>query len=1278
MTEAFDPYRKWLGIPPAEQPPHHYRLLGIGLFEDDPDVIESAADQRMSHLRTFQSGQHSVLSQRLLNEVAAAKLCLLSAEPRAAYDAELRQRLAAADTSAVPERTETAAFPAPFPAPIALPTTAAAPTIVRAGPAVKARGSASRAGRKSSPAMIWAACGGAAAILAMIAYLLSGKSEPHVAANQPAANSKRAVGPENVKAAQAARNQAEAAPRMPGISEAAADASAPTAPDAPPGPADVAAVSSNAARSDRAPPLAVAPFDAEQARAHQEAWAAYLKMPVEQKNSIGMPLVLIPPGEFTMGSTPEQIEAAKRAAEQENKTFLEWTLERIEAEAPAHRVTINRPFLLGATEVTIGQYRRFIEASSYVTEADRLGGGSSTSKEEQDPAKKSLTWSAPSYPVDDNSAASQITWNDAVAFCNWLSDAEHLGRCYLGNEQAGWTLSSSGDGYRLPTEAEWEYACRAGTTTQYSFADDAATLAEYGWCNKAGAIAFPVAVGSKRPNPFGLYDMHGNVEEWCCDWFSPKYYAESPHEDPTGPAEGRDRIKRGGAWDGPLVNARTALRHSYPPFYRFGDLGFRVVRVLSRAAQSSKGLASNSAAPKMDATDLSAPPPAMAPFDAKQARAHQVAWAAYLKMPVEQKNSIDMPLVLIPPGEFTMGSTPEQIEASTALAAGTANELDDWTRSRLQQEAPAHRITISRPFLLGATEVTIGQYRRFIKATDYVTETERFGGGSSTSTEEEDASRKTLNWQNISVPADDETAVGQLTWNDAVAFCNWLSESEKLDRCYVGDEQAGWTLSPSGSGYRLPTEAEWEYACRAGTTTWYFFGDDNAQFAEFGWSDRTGPLPFPVAARTKRPNAFGLFGMHGNADEWCNDWFAANYYAESPPEDPTGPLSGDVKVRRGGGWTAPFVRCRSAFRGSYPPFWRFGDLGFRVVRVSTGASLDPKGLASNSAARRMDATDLSAPPPASAPFDAKQARGHQVAWAAYLKRSIEQKNSIDMPLVLIPPGEFTMGSTPEQIEAAKKLAEQGEGGEDKWSADRISAEAPAHRVTIRRPFLLGATEVTIGQYRRFVDAANYVTQTERLGGGDSTKEDEQDPQKKALTWRSQGDSIEDTAATQLTWNDAIAFCNWLSDAEKLSRCYQGSEQEGWQLEPAGEGYRLPTESEWEYACRAGTTTQYSFGDDPTAFGEYGWSLRVGPVPHPHPVAAKAPNPFGLYDMHGNVNEWCNDWFGPSSYAQSSPNDPLGPESGEAKVLRSGALNLPIVRSRSAFRNAFRPIVRFYD
>ncbi|HVW36040.1 MAG TPA: SUMF1/EgtB/PvdO family nonheme iron enzyme, partial [Pirellulales bacterium] len=290
---------------------------------------------------------------------------------------------------------------------------------------------------------------------------------------------------------------------------------------------------------------------------------------------------------------------------------------------------------------------------------------------------------------------------------------------------------------------------------------------------------------------------------------------------------------------------------------------------------------------------------------------------------------------------------------------------------------------------------------------------------------------------------------------------------------------------------------------------------------------------------------------------------------------------------------------------------------------------------------------------------------------------VEKPNSIGMRLVLIPPGEFTMGSTPEQIAAAKKIAEEDGGDAKDWTRDRTEAEAPAHRVKISRPFLIGATEVTVAEYRRFVDASRYVTETERFGGGDSVKKDEQDPQKKSLTWRGFVNGNDNAAVRQVTWNDAAAFCNWLSDAEKLSRCYRGSEQDGWQLESSGEGYRLPTEAEWEYACRAGTTTLFSFGDDPSAFAQYGWSLKNGPVPNPNPVAGKVPNPFGLYDLHGNVGEWCNDWFPSDYHDSSSPNDPAGPPSGNTKVHRGGAMDSPLAGCRSAFRGNFLATARFW-
>ena len=910
MSDAFDPYRKWLGIPPAEQPPHHYRLLGIGLYEDDPDVIESAADQRMAHLRTFQAGPHSALSQKLLNEVVAAKICLLSPKPRADYDAELRQRLS--PPAPAVERPKPVAAPMQ---PVAVAPVVAAPgahdpletamaSLSVSQPAASQPFATRPRGKsKSSPPLVWWLAGaGGVFVLVVAALVISSRPEAPTTTDRGADSP--ASKPDKPAEAKIAK----------------ATAAAPTSP-------------AKIAIGKLEPPRAIAPFDAKQARAYQEAWATHLKTSVEQTNSLGMKLVLIPPGEFTMGSTPEQIAAAKRFAEQAEGEVDKWTLERLDAEAPAHRVKLGKPFLLGATEVTVGQFRRFVEATSYVTETERFGGGSSTSRQEQDPQKKSLTWRTPNFAVNDQSPVGEITWNDAVAFCNWLSDVEKKRRCYTEALPGVWELDREGDGYRLPTEAEWEFACRAGTATRYSFGDDAALFGEFGWSEKTRHIEFPIAAGSKKPNPFGLYDMHGAADEWCHDWYSADYYAGSPAEDPAGPAAGYARVRRGGGWNNPLVRNGSAFRGSYTPFWRFGGLGFRVLRISTTAA-SGAPQALPVASANGAAGSAPAPPAAVAPFDSMQARAHQEDWAAYLNRPVAKPNSIGMPLVLIPPGEFTMGSTPEQIAAAAKLAEEADKNAEKWSLERIASEAPAHRVKLSRPFLMGATEATVGQYRRFVEATNYVTETERFGGGDSTKQDEQDPQKKNATWRGLGA---DDSAVRQVTWADAAAFCNWLSDAEKKTRCYVQNSEGQWELDVAGDGYRLPTEAEWEFACRAGTTTQYSFGDDASKFGEYGWSAAVGPAPSPLAVGSKIPNAFGLYDLHGNVDEWCHDWFAADFYARSSETDPICSTVAEGRVRRGGGWDMPIARCRSAFRGAYIPYWRFHDLGFRVVRVSTAA-----------------------------------------------------------------------------------------------------------------------------------------------------------------------------------------------------------------------------------------------------------------------------------------------------------------------------------------------------
>ena len=141
-------------------------------------------------------------------------------------------------------------------------------------------------------------------------------------------------------------------------------------------------------------------------------------------------------------------------------------------------------------------------------------------------ADKGKNWKNPGYAITDDTPVTQITWNDACAYCAWLSEQEQRRPWYRPDGKGGWLIAAHADGYRLPTEAEWEYACRAGTTTQYSFGDDKSQLEPYGWFYKnAGGKAQPVAL--EAPNPFGLFDMHGNAQEWCQDWYDGKWYEKS-------------------------------------------------------------------------------------------------------------------------------------------------------------------------------------------------------------------------------------------------------------------------------------------------------------------------------------------------------------------------------------------------------------------------------------------------------------------------------------------------------------------------------------------------------------------------------------------------------------------------------------------------------------------------------------------------------------------------------------------------------------------------------
>ena len=315
------------------------------------------------------------------------------------------------------------------------------------------------------------------------------------------------------------------------------------------------------ATSGPQPPLAKAPFDAKQARAHQEAWAKHLGTKVETPNSVGQTMILIPPGEFLMGSSDEQIEAAWKSTEKLDPVQKEGFRK---TERPRHRVVITKPFQMGATEVTVGQFKKF-SATGYRTDAEKA-------------ANPNPVYFNPGYAVTDESPATALSWDDAVAYCQWLSQQEK-------------------GAYRLPTEAEWEYACRAGTTTLYSFGDDVASLDQYGWCNK-NAAGRTHPVGTKLPNGFGLFDMHGNSQEWCREVHDPydeTWSENSSRIDPTGRIVGshpaQHRVHRGGHKDMDASNCRSATRHASVPTTRNQYYGFRVVRELDLPAASPSGTA---------------------------------------------------------------------------------------------------------------------------------------------------------------------------------------------------------------------------------------------------------------------------------------------------------------------------------------------------------------------------------------------------------------------------------------------------------------------------------------------------------------------------------------------------------------------------------------------------------------------------------------------------------------------------------------------------------------
>lgn len=333
-----------------------------------------------------------------------------------------------------------------------------------------------------------------------------------------------------------------------------------------------------------APKPAIAPFDAEQAKQHQAAWAKYLNVPVEYENSIGMKFVLIPPGEFMMGSTQEEAAEVLRLIEQDKNAkpgMSHWADPRweklVRSELPQHRVVLTQPFYLGQHEVTQQHYQSIAGTNPSTF---RAGGAHGEAVAGLDTAM---------FPV------SGMSWEDAAEFCIKLSAKEKLKPNYFRAAESVTILD--GQGYRLPTEAEWEFACRAGTTTKYFSGNNVDDLHQVGWSANSGGR--PHAVGELKPSPFGLYDIHGNVWEWCQDWWDPEYYSqfrERPAIDPICAIRPKldetYRVSRGADWFFSGAHpCRSSLRMNWGPRHHW--FGFRTALSVDAVRQAIKVERSN-------------------------------------------------------------------------------------------------------------------------------------------------------------------------------------------------------------------------------------------------------------------------------------------------------------------------------------------------------------------------------------------------------------------------------------------------------------------------------------------------------------------------------------------------------------------------------------------------------------------------------------------------------------------------------------------------------------
>ena len=396
--------------------------------------------------------------------------------------------------------------------------------------------------------------------------------------------------------------------------------------------------------------------------------------------------------------------------------------------------------------------------------------------------------SNPSNFTGTNLPVEKVSWDDCKTFIAKLN-------------------ALTGKNFRLPTEAEWEFAARGGNKSRGYKYCGSNTLSDVAWyVDNSDNKTHPVA--AKTPNELGIYDMSGNVLEWCNDWYSSSYYTSESQTNPTGPDSGSSRVRRGGSWNYSENTCRVSYRGNTTPSFRYNYLGLR----LCLSADESFTV-----------------------------------------------NGVSFAMVPVAGGTFTMGATSEQ---------GT--NIDS-------NEKPTHQVTLSS-YMIGKTEVTQALWQAVMGS-------------------------------NPSYFRGDNLPVEQVSWDDCQKFITKLN-------------------ALTGKNFRLPTEAEWEYAARGGNMSQGYKYSGSNEIGDVAWYDNnSGNKTHSVA--TKAPNELGIYDMSGNLWEWCSDWYGS--YSSTAQTNPTGPDSGSNRIIRGGSWGHDLLDCRVAIRGAIGQTSRSIGFGLRLA-----------------------------------------------------------------------------------------------------------------------------------------------------------------------------------------------------------------------------------------------------------------------------------------------------------------------------------------------------------